>query len=169
MIDFETIDTGTVDTSTMDSIGDMLMSLVKVDEPPHFSQPETVILNDASAYPTREAHGEITDIRVPAYRGNPTIVKADRITALFSDGLPPEHFTRHSRRCTSHRCHDLYGYAHLSGLAVIQVREGSWDEKRHHGGVSKTYYVIDSFGTKIEVPHNKLRAAARTQGDLVSP
>ncbi len=166
-IDFDAVPSDQTSSVIPTDLAAMMASLVVADAP-FFTAAESEVLADASCSSVRGTYYEVVTIR-----GSDDIlsaVPAARVLSRFGAALPDARYERHSKRHSSHVSLDLYGYVHSAGLAVVQVREGEWDHKRGFGRMSKTYYVVDTFGNSIVVPHGKLRGAARTRPfDLVRP
>jgi hypothetical protein len=137
----------------------IMSGLVMADEP-FFTAAEEKVLADLGSSSVRGQYHEVVSVRSADRKFAP--VPSARILARFAKALPEAEFDRHSKRHSSHVNLDLYGYVHRSGLAVVQVRSGTWDAKYGFGTMSKEYFVVDTFGNAIAVAHGKLRGAART-------
>jgi hypothetical protein len=135
-------------------------------EVPFFTKAEEGVLSAPGSSSARGEYHEVREIRMHGLVAVPAV----RVLARFAAALPQAEFARASRRHTSHINLDLYGYSHSAGLAVVQVRSGSWDSKYGFGTMSKTYVIVETFGNSITVPPGKLRAAARLHPfELVRP
>ena len=154
-----TTDVQLSDLMSDEVLGAVFAGLIEDDRSEKLTDAEDDIAANPSAYAERGAYSEIVRIGTPEKK----YLASASVRKRFAEALPPEFFTQHSKRCSTHRCTDLYGYAHTAGLAVYQVREGSWDRKYNFGESKKRYILVDTNGEAIEVPHGKIRGAARSR------